>query len=163
MLVYNKTLLAKEYIVSDGTMVHNHDFAMQLLNYAVDEGANVVAALTPGKITGIVKDADGKVVSDAEIRTGGSTWATTGADGSFEIDIAPGAYTFSIFEEDKMTLEFDATSPTEGSTADMGTLKYKDDPNGNGNDSLLWLLVVAIVVIVIFAAFMMGKGSKEED
>jgi predicted CXXCH cytochrome family protein len=161
-LVYNKTLLAKEYIVSDGTMVHNHDFAMQLLAYAVDEGANVVAALTPGTITGTVKDADGKAISGAEIRSGDTTWATTGADGSFSIAIAPGTYTFSIYEDDKMTHEFDADSPANGGENDVGTVKYKDDSNGNGGGSLLWLLVIALVVIVVFAVFMMDKGTKDK-
>ncbi|MCJ2540640.1 MAG: hypothetical protein LN414_05165, partial [Candidatus Thermoplasmatota archaeon] len=152
--VYNKTLMAKEYIVSDGTMVHNHDFAMQLLNYAVDKGAAVVAALTPGTITGVVNDAEGKAVSGAEIRIGGKTWATTGTDGSFDMDIAPGSYTFSIYEEDKMTHEFEATSPAGGGTNDVGSIKYKDSSNGDANYFVLWLLSIAVVVIVIFATLM---------
>ena len=161
--VYNKTVLAKEYIVSDGTMIHNHDFAMQLLNYAVNEGAAVVAALTPGRITGVVKDADGKAVSGAEIRTGGRTWASTGTDGSFDIDIAPGTYTFSIHEDSKMTHEFEAESPAEGSTNDVGTIKYEGDGTSDGNDILLWLVGIALVVIVIFAAIMMGRGNQAKD
>jgi len=161
--VYNKTLLAKEYIVSDGTMVHNPDFAMQLLNYAVDEGAAVVSTLTPGTITGVVKDAEGKAVSGAEIRTGGRTWATTGADGSFDIDIAPGTYTFSIYKDDELTHEFDAASPTEGGTNDVGTVKYRSDDTGDDNNLLLWLVGIALVVIVIFAILMMGKGSQGKD
>ncbi|UCC93406.1 MAG: ammonia-forming cytochrome c nitrite reductase subunit c552, partial [Thermoplasmata archaeon] len=158
---YNKTLLAKEYVVSDGTMVHNHDFAMKLLRYAMDEGAVVVAALTPGTIIGVVKDGDGKVVSGAEIRSGGITWATTGEDGAFTIAIAPGTHTFGIYEDGEMTHEFEAESPGEGGTNDLGTVRYESDDNGNGDDLWLWIMLITVIMIVVFSAFMMSGGGDK--
>jgi predicted CXXCH cytochrome family protein len=160
---YNKTLLAKEYIVSDGTMVHNHEFAMRLLNYAVDEGAAVIAALSPGTVTGVVKDGEGNAVSGADIRVGEATWATTGEDGAFTIAIAPGTYAFEIYEDDEMTHEFSADSPEEGGTNDLGTIRYKSDDTGDGDNLWLWIMVITVLIIVVFAAAMMsGSGTKRE-
>jgi predicted CXXCH cytochrome family protein len=159
--LYNKTLLSKEYIVSDGTMVHNPDFSMDLLNYAVTEGGNVVSALTPGSIKGVVQDADGKTIEGATIQQGGKTWATTAADGSFEVLIAPGTYKFQVHEGDRMTLEFDAESPAEGNSNDLGDLKYDSDGNGGNGDTLIWLIVIALVVVVIFAVLLMVRGRDK--
>lgn len=162
-LVYNKTLLAKEYVVSDGTMVHNHDFAMQLLNYAVDEGAEVVAALAPGTIAGKVMDADGKAVSGADIRIGDKTWATTEEDGSFTVTIAPGTYTLGIYEGDEMTHEFEAESPEDGGINDMGSVTYESDDTDDVENLWIWIVLITLVAIVVFSAFMMRGGSDERE
>ena len=159
---YNESLLAKDYVVSDGTMVHNHEFAAGLLDFAVVAGDRVVANLTPGRIIGHIHDTDGKAVDGAEIRIGDTVWATTTEEGGFEILIAPGEYTFDIYEDDDLTLTFDANSPTGGDTNDLGVIKYEGNGDGSDYGVLIWSLIIAAVIAAAFTVWLLTSHKKDE-
>jgi PGF-CTERM protein len=125
-------------------MTHNHDWATTLLTFAIDESADVVAAVTPGTVKGIVKK-DNKVLSGAEIKIGDTVWGTTDANGAFSFDIAPGSHSFDVVVGGKTKKSFDATA-TAGEETDAGDIKYKtesDDTPGFG------LVIAALAFLAV--------------
>jgi predicted CXXCH cytochrome family protein len=144
---FNMAALAAAYVESDGTMVHNHEWAEELLDYAIENADAVMADLTPGTVTGIVKDGDGKAVSGAEIKSGDTVWATTGADGSFSFDIAPGDHDFEVQEDGKKKKDFTATGVVAGETTDVETIKYKKEDDSPGFGLLIAVLAMAFIAL----------------
>jgi predicted CXXCH cytochrome family protein len=156
--VYNQAILARDYVAEDGTMVHNHDFAEELLTFASEKANEVVAELAPGIIVGELVDDHGKGVSGAEIKWNGTVRATTADDGSFEIRIAPGEYTFEVYEGTKKTHEFTAESPTGGGTEDLGKVSYEGEEGIS-----LWVVIVLVLVVVLLigiAALMLPRRKS---
>jgi predicted CXXCH cytochrome family protein len=143
---YFKAKLARDWVSSDGTMVHNHEWAEELLTYTIDKSAMIVTDLTPGSVMGIVKDGDGKAVEGAEIRIGDDVWGTTGADGSFEFDIAPGAHSFDVYDGDKKEKSFESTVAA-GEDADAGTIKFKKEDDSPGFGVLIAMMAVAFMTL----------------
>jgi predicted CXXCH cytochrome family protein len=144
---FNMAALAAAYVESDGTMVHNHEWAEELLEYAIENADGVMADLATGKVMGIVKDGDGKAVTGAEIKIGETVWATTGADGSFEFDIAPGDWDFDVHEGGKKKKSFTATGVAAGETTDAGTIKYKKEDENPGFGIVIALLAVTFMAL----------------
>jgi predicted CXXCH cytochrome family protein len=145
---FNDAALAFAIVESDGSMAHNHEFKEALLDFAQEKSDNVVAALTPGTISGKVLDGDKKAVSGAEIRIGDDVWATTGADGSFSFDIAPGDYSFDVYKGTKKEKSFSADGVTASETTDVGDIKFKKKDDGPG-----FGLVIAATAMLLSALF----------
>ncbi len=154
---YNDTLMAYEYVTSDGTMVHNHEFAVELLEFAISKGGEVVADLTPGTVMGVVHDRNGDPVEGATIKRGDRTWATTDSSGAFQFKIAPGSYNFEVYEGTKLKHDFVAVSPEDGGTNDLGTVSYEGGGGGDTSWTIVGLVILGIVLAVVFIALLLGK------
>ncbi len=158
---YYNGKLASDWVNSDGTMVHNHEWAEELLTYSMDNSAMVVADLMPGAVTGVVKDADGKAVIGAEVRKDDVVWDTTGADGSFNFSIAPGVYAFDVYDGDTKEQSFDSTV-TAGQESDAGDIKFEAEETSD--DMTMWYIIIAVVIVVVLVLVvtMTRKGGEEE-
>ena len=132
---------------ADATFMHNPEWSSELMDYAVKKSDMVVTDLTPGSVAGIVKDGDGKAVSGAEIRMGEDVWATTGADGSFEFDIAPGDHDFDVYKGTKKEKSFTATGVASGETTDVETIKFKAEDDSPGVGVIIALLAVTLMTL----------------
>jgi predicted CXXCH cytochrome family protein len=157
--LFNDSLLAKDYVASDGTMVHNHEFAGNLLNFSIERATEVSEALAPGKIEGMLRDADDKPVAGAEVRIGDQVWAITGTDGSFQVQIAPGDYKFLVFEGAKKTHTFEATALDGGDTTDLGKVKYVADED-DGLSTLSIAIIIAVGVVALVMALWAQRQRK---
>jgi len=160
---YNNSALARDWVDSDGTMAHNPVFSLDVLNYSIEKSQEVVANLTPGKITGTLLDASGNAISGAEIKYDGKVWATTGADGSFEVAIAPGDYTFEVYEDGSLIGSFTAESKSGGQTTSLGdTTMAGASLEDEGMNMLLVGGIVAVVAVAVILALVMmtKKGGK---
>jgi len=157
---YNDTLMAYEYVTSDGTMVHNHEFAVDLLEFAVSKGGEVVDDLTPGTVLGVIHDKDGEPVVGAIIKKDDRTWATTDSSGAFEFKIAPGSYNLEVYEGTKLKHEFSVVSPEDGGTNDVGTVSYEGGGGGNTSLTIIGLVIIGIVLAVVFIALLLGKKGE---
>ncbi len=155
---YNNAKFARDMVGADATFVHNPAWSNELLDYAVEKSDMVVGDLTPGSVTGVVKDADGKAVPGAEVRRGEVVWDTTGSDGTFGFDIAPGTHTFEVWKDDKKESTFDATV-TGGETSDAGDIKFEAE-----SDNTLWTIIaIVVVIIIVILVVMMGRGEGQEE
>jgi predicted CXXCH cytochrome family protein len=150
-VTYFRAKFARDMVGADATFVHNPDWSNELLDYAVDKSDMVVADLTPGSVKGIVKDGDGKAVSGAEIKKGEDVWATTGADGSFEFDIAPGDHTFDVYKGTKKEKSFTATGVASGESTDVETIKFKAEDDSPGFGVIIALLAVTLMTLWMFS------------
>ena len=123
----------------------------------------VVTDLAPGGVKGVVKDADGKAVSGAEIRKDGDVdpWDTTGADGSFNFSIAPGVYTFDVYDGDTKEQSFD-TTVAAGVDSDAGNIKFEAEEDSD--DMTMWYIIIGVVIVVVLVLVvtMTRKGGEEE-
>lgn len=146
--IYDNANYSYLYVENDGSMAHNHPFAVTILNYVNDKANDIMDDLTPGTIVGTLVDPDGEPIAGAEIRTDSTVWDTTDSLGSFEIDIAPGSYTFHVFEAGEETGTFDAAS-TAGEENDIGTQTIGEAPPPPTPDMLWLYLLVAVIVIVV--------------
>ncbi|MCK5251586.1 MAG: ammonia-forming cytochrome c nitrite reductase subunit c552 [Thermoplasmata archaeon] len=158
---YNKAKLARDWVNSDGTMVHNHEWAGELLTFASDKSGEIVTDLAPGNVTGIVKDGDGKAVSGAEVRKDDVVWGTTGADGSFEFPIAPGSHTFDVYKGDNKEKSFTATV-VAGETADAGDIKFAAEEDDDTDYTLYIIIAVIVVILIVVVVMMMSKKGGAE-
>ena len=156
---YNKALLARDYVTEDGTMVHNHVFALQLLDYAIAISDEIVTALTPGTLKGTVHDGEGKAVSGATIREGDVVWATTGADGAFEFQVAPGERTFEVYEGDVKRNVFTAEAPTGGAVNDLGKVSFGKEDEGFDLTLFLVIAIVTAAIAVVLALLPRGRSK----
>jgi predicted CXXCH cytochrome family protein len=143
---FNMAALAAAYVESDGTMAHNHEWAEELLEYAIEKADMVVADLTPGSVKGVVKDGDGKAVTGAEIRIGDDVWATSGADGSFMFDIAPGDHSFDVYKGSKKEKSFTSTV-TAGTESDAGDIKFKKEDESPGFGIIIAMMAVTFMAL----------------
>jgi hypothetical protein len=89
----------------------------------IAKGSNTVPPITiepvlpPGQLRGVVRSlaAGGKNVEGAEIKvTPGDAHATTAADGTFQIDLAPGTYKITVTKNGLKTQELDVTIDPNG-------------------------------------------------
>ena len=154
---------ALAFIKRDASLIHNPFFQMDVLNYSIEKGDEVAATLMPGYVQGVVKDADGKNVSGAEIRMDDKVWATTNSpDGAFDFPIAPGDHTFDIYKGEKKEKSFSVTV-VAGDTAYVGFVKFKD----GDDDEMPAIIILAIGVMVLIIGLtrlmgMKGRRSNEE-
>jgi len=164
-VTYYNGKLARDWINSDGTMVHNHEWAEELLTYSIGNSAMVVADLMPGAVTGTVLDSDGKAVSGAEVRKEGNdtVWDTTGADGSFNFSIAPGVYTFDVYDGSTKEQSFDSTVAA-GAESDAGDIKFEAEDDTDDDDMTMWYIIIGVVIVVVLVLVvtMTRKGGEEE-
>jgi len=157
---YTNALFAMEFITRDASLIHNPSFQMDVLDYSIEKGGEVVEALEPGSVRGVVQDADGKEVSGADVRMDDKVWCVTKSDGSFRIDIAPGDHTFDVFVDGKKEKSFSVTV-TAGDTTDAGTVKFKAADEESDN-SLYYIIAIVVVLIVIIALVMMTRSKSGE-
>jgi len=146
---YYMAKFARDMVNADGTFMHNPDWSNELMDYAVEKSDMVVTDLMPGSVTGIVKDGDGKVVSGADIKIGEDVWATSGADGTFEFDIAPGDHTFDVYKGTKKEKSFTATGVASGETTDVETIKFNKEDDSPGFGIIIALLAVTLIAFWI--------------
>jgi predicted CXXCH cytochrome family protein len=158
---YINAEFALEFIHEDKSMIHNPSFQMDVLNYSIEKGDEIVAALLPGRVQGFVKDADGKAVQYAEIRMGDMVWGNTSGDGSFDFAIAPGDYNFDVYEGDKREASFSATV-TAGDTTDAGTVKFKAESEETDNTMYILIALVVVIVLILVAVMMARRSAGEQ-
>jgi RNA polymerase sigma-70 factor (ECF subfamily) len=79
-----------------------------------------------GKLTGVVCDAEGMPVANAEVLAGGPdrehAITLTGADGRFALDVVPGAWHLRLVAKEHPILPVSAREVRSGGAADFGTL-----------------------------------------
>ncbi len=160
---YEEAEFALAFIKRDNSMIHNPFFQMDVLNHSQAKSVEVVTALMPGSIEGILKDADGKNVSGAEVRWGDKVWATTNVEGMFRFDIAPGSYTFDVYEDGRKEASFDAKSMA-GDSSDMGFVRYKaEDDDEDGSMILIMGFAVVVIAVVAIAMRMRRRRKAAEE
>ncbi len=160
---YEEAEFALAFIKRDNSMIHNPFFQMDVLNHSQAKSVEVVTALMPGSIEGILKDADGKNVSGAEVRWGDKVWATTNVEGMFRFDIAPGSYTFDVYEDGRKEASFDAKSMA-GDSSDMGFVRYKaEDDDEDGSMILIMGFGVVVIAVVAIAMRMRRRRKAAEE
>ena len=156
---------ALDMVERDNTYFHNPDWQKDLLTFAQDTARSVATALETGTVTGkiIVGDDTGK--SGLDIKTGNVTWDTTDAEGVFLFDIAPGAYTFEVWNGETEWGTFDATV-VAGETTDKGDMSIRDEVS---EDYYTWyvlgglLIVVIIIVTIVLLNTKVGEGKEEDE
>ena len=133
----------------------------------LDEDTVAITVVDMGRVTGTVHDKDGRPVGGATIEINASDGRpismTTGANGSFAMDVHNGAFTWKITKDG-----YDAISGS-GTVSAMGAteLNIPDLPlvrvEGRGPSTAL-LLTAAIVVIVtvaVAAALVLRRRNRE--
>ncbi|NIP37454.1 MAG: hypothetical protein GWN18_21035 [Thermoplasmata archaeon] len=155
---YNEAAWVLAFVKRDASMVHNPDFYEYLLSHVHDEAVSISQNLTPGRVQGFVKDADGKAVQYAEVRKDDKVWGTTSGDGSFDFEIAPGEHTFDVYKGDKRETTFTA-SVTAGTTEDVGTVKLKSVED-EADNTLYILVALVVIIVIILALVMMGRRQN---
>ncbi|MCK5254092.1 MAG: ammonia-forming cytochrome c nitrite reductase subunit c552, partial [Thermoplasmata archaeon] len=148
------------FIKRDASLIHNPFFQMDVLNYSIEKGNEVTAALMPGTVQGFVKDTDGKAVSGAEVRKDDQVWGTTSGDGSFYFQIAPGDYSFDVYKGDKKEGSFTATV-NAGETADAGTVKFKAEDGDDNRTMAIIFIALAVIIVAIAVSRFMGKNGRK--
>ena len=150
---------ALDTVERDNAYFHNPDWQKELLTFAQDTAQSVATALEPGTVTGAVIVGDDTGKRGLDIKTGNITWDTTDADGAFEFDIAPGAYTFEVWNGEKKWGTFDA-AVVAGDTTDMGEKKMGDDAS---EDNFTWYIImgVAIIAVILVSMFLLKTNVGE--
>jgi predicted CXXCH cytochrome family protein len=144
---------ALAFILRDASRAHNPDFYEVVLTYVVDSASGVYTDLTPASVRGTVLDGDGKAVAGAEVRGGGTVWATTGSEGTFQFYIAPGTYTFEVYEDGKLKKAYEPATVAYGPVEDLGELRFdKEDDDGPGFGAVVAVLSTALAVLVLVRA-----------
>jgi predicted CXXCH cytochrome family protein len=157
---YDEALYALKFVEADSSNgAHNNQFQLDILDFANTTSQSVISALEPGTVSGTIVDADGNPISGAQIQIGGTTVATTGTDGTFSFDYAPGSRTFDIVVDSEDYGSFDATI-TAGQTADQGDITASAPTGPTADNTMLYIAIVVIVIIVIIAALAMMMRKK---
>ncbi|MFQ6106007.1 MAG: ammonia-forming cytochrome c nitrite reductase subunit c552 [Thermoplasmata archaeon] len=165
---YDKALFAFELTDADGSGgVHNHDLQTDLLDYSNTTALQVVDDLTPGSMSGVIKDKDGEPLENAEIRdSDGTVWATTNANGEFTFDHAPGTLTFDVFYENGDVGDVSGTIQKD-QTTDVGDIEV--DVGGEAPPlDMMWIYIaiaVIIIIVIIIAAVVAARrgGAPPEE
>jgi predicted CXXCH cytochrome family protein len=162
---FQEALWVYKFVQRDASMVHNPDFYQLLLGHSNDLAISVGQNLTPGGVKGTVENAEGKAVSGAEVRKDDQVWGTTGEDGSFEFDIAPGDQTFDVYRSNSKEARF-TVSVTAGEMEDAGTIKFQAEGDGDDDNATVFLIVGLAMVIIAIAVIIQTRkkagGAKEE-
>jgi hypothetical protein len=157
---YQEALWVLRFVQADASMVHNPDFYSLLLTHSHDEAVALQQSLMPGRVRGLITNADGKAVSGAEVRTDDKVWWTTTADGSFDFAIAPGEHRFDVYSGSKKEATFSVTV-TDGETSDAGTMKFKKDEDSPGFGIIIVLSLVIVAIVMSRSKKNMSKRTGE--
>ncbi|UCD92072.1 MAG: ammonia-forming cytochrome c nitrite reductase subunit c552 [Methanobacteriota archaeon] len=128
---------------------HNPSFAEDLLLYANDKANEAIALLQPDTMTGTLVDYNQDPIPNAQIRIDDTTWDTTDSNGDFDIAIAPGSHTFSVWVGGEELGDFTATSPSSGQTYTIG--EAPPEPPAETDNLWLYLIIIIIVIVVVIA------------
>ncbi len=160
---FDKAKYAYQYVESDASDgAHNNPFQMEILDFAETTAQGVINALEPGEITGVIKDKDGNPVEDAEIRSDGTVWDTTDADGEFSFSHAPGTHSFDVYYENEDVGDVSGNIPV-----DVGDVEV-DVGGEEAPLDMMWIylaLAVIIIVVIIIAvvAASRRRGAPPEE
>ena len=163
--LYDEANYSKNFVTADGSLgAHNPDYAKNLLLDAKVRAQQVVAMLTPGRVTGRVVNADGAPVGGIEIVSGGVTWTTTDSDGQFSFQFAQGTHSFDLYDGDELVGEINGVDILPDVEADVGTVRISVAGGGAFFWYFLALLVavVAVAIAVIYTRRSVGKRGKKE-
>ncbi len=161
---YDEANYSANFVEADGSMgAHNFDYAANLLAYADLKAGQVVTMLTPGTLTGVVLDANGNPVAGVDLVRDGKVWATTGSDGRFSFQHAPGSFTFALVKDGSEVGTLDAMilagqrsdvrgafAPSTAAPAASSGLEYVT----------MLLLVIAIVLLLVLVARRRGPAAQ---
>lgn len=159
---FDEALYTYQYVESDASEgAHNNPFQMDILDFAETTAQSVIDALETGEITGVIKDKDGNPVEDAEIRSDGTVWDTTNADGEFAFDHAPGAHSFDVYYENEDVGDVSGNIPT-----DVGDIEV--DVGGEAPLDMMWIylalaVIIIIVIIIAVVAASRRRGAPPEE
>jgi hypothetical protein len=120
----------------------------------------VVAMLTPGRVTGRVVNADGVGVGGIDVRTDGETWTTTDSQGGFSFQYAQGTHSFGLYQGDARVGMISNVLVVANEEANVGTVAVAVP----GGGTLFWyILLVFIAVAAASIAYLYGRRRREGE
>src|SRR3972149_2583679 len=126
---------------------HNPDYSKNLLLDAKLKAQQVVAMLTPGRVTGRVVNADGVGVGGIDVRSVGVTWTTTDSQGRFSFQYAQGTHSFGLYQGDARVGTISNVLVVANEEADVGTVAVAVP----GGGTLFWYIVLVAVAAASIA------------
>jgi len=156
--LYDKANYSKNFVTADGSMgAHNPDYSKSLLLDAKLKAQQVVAMLTPGRVTGRVVNADGVGVGGIDVRTDGETWTTTDSEGGFSFQYAQGTHSFGLYQGDARVGTISNVLVVANEEANVGTVAVAVP----GGGTLFWyVLLVLIAVAAASIAYLYGRRRR---
>jgi hypothetical protein len=130
-----------EYATEYTVLVTGQDLAgnaMEPMSFSFTTAAQLVT------ISGVLLDAEGNPVANANISVNGVVVAVTGEDGSYSFQLTPGEYLVAVTAEGFDTQSLPLTVGTEPSSLDVVMHGTQEASNG----SLWWLALVMIAIIL---------------
>jgi hypothetical protein len=109
--------------------------------------------------TGKVVEENGDPVVGATV-TAGDQSVTTGSDGTFELQLVPGAYTITVtLGERSKSLQFTVSEESY----DMGVITLPGGTTPDDTTDWWWILIVIVVVFVLFFLFFIFWKRRKKD
>ncbi|MEK6851027.1 MAG: hypothetical protein AABY30_00660, partial [Candidatus Thermoplasmatota archaeon] len=163
--LYDKANYSKNFVTADGSMgAHNPDYSKNLLLDAKTKAQQVIAMLTPGRVTGRVVNPDGVGVGGIDVRSGGVTWTTTDSQGRFSFQFAQGTHSFDLYRGDERVGTISGVNILPDEEADVGIVRIAVA----GGGAFFWYLLVLLVAVAGVALSVLyfrrtgGKRGKKE-
>ncbi|MBN1389117.1 MAG: PKD domain-containing protein, partial [Candidatus Thermoplasmatota archaeon] len=134
------------------------------------EDTVMIYVIDKGTVSGTALDDDEQPVEGALVEitaSDGNVYsATTGADGSFSIEIPYGPFSWKISKEGYDTITGTGTVPAMGDTdIDLsGEPMVREKEEGKDSNLLLWVLIIVIIILIagfLLYFLMRSKGSRE--
>jgi hypothetical protein len=155
--LYEEANYSLSFVVADGSGgAHNPVFAQQLLGFAQNKSQEIIDLLTPGTVIGRTVDGSGNPVEGIAVLTDGMTVATTGSNGTFSFDLAPGTHSLNLKLKGVLVGSVDTVLVESKKTTDVGDITISEE-------TLLVPLMTAIFIIILLVAliiFMFYRMQK---
>ncbi|MBN1540463.1 MAG: carboxypeptidase regulatory-like domain-containing protein, partial [Candidatus Thermoplasmatota archaeon] len=138
------------------------------------EDTVTITVIDTGRVTGTVLDGDGKPVEGAHVEitaSDGEVYATTtGADGSFSLEIPNGPFSWKVSKDGYVTVAGTGTVAAMGDEGlDLSGEPLVRQKQGSEDDNILLYLVIAAVIVLMAGLFLYlltrrkGTGGLEEE
>ncbi|MDG6225904.1 MAG: NosD domain-containing protein [Candidatus Thermoplasmatota archaeon] len=125
-----------------------------------------VVPLINGTIKGRIVDDNGIPMSGAAILIDDGIYATTGADGSFLIEIGPGTYRLKVIKDGYVAFERNVTVG-DGQNVELGDVELTKDPaKGKERINALYIAIpaaISILLILFIIALVLILKKKDEE
>lgn len=141
----------------------NPVFTSSSFTYAVP-----IVPLENGTIMGRIFDDNGIPMSGAAVLIDDEIYATTGADGSFSIEIGPGTYRLKVIKEGYVAFDRNVTVG-DGQNVDLGDVELTKEPaKGKERINALYIAIPAVILIllllfIIGLVLILKKKDEEID
>jgi hypothetical protein len=161
---YEDANYSYNFVTADKSMgAHNPQYAVALLEFAIDRTNSAMVMLRPGHVTGSLVDADGNAATGIVVRRGGLDLAITGTEGTFSFDYASGTYDFSLVKDGELVGTIKSLTIEGGLTADAGENEVSFSTPTDWSLPLLVIVIVLVIIVLLLAFKPFGRKGEQEE